>query len=138
MTWLLDTNVISEIRKGPSCDPNVALWYDTVAAHDLHLSVLVLGEVRKGVERLRPREPARAQALQRWLEDVAAAFAIRILPIGREVAECWGVMATIRTFPVIDGLLAATAKVHGLVLVTRNARDVAGLGAEVLDPFAMS
>lgn len=136
MTWLLDTNVISEIRKGPRCDPNVARWYGGVAAADLHLSVLVLGELRKGVEQLRSREPARAEVLQRWLEEVGAAFAARILPVGREIAECWGTMSAIRPVPVIDGLLAATAKVHGLVLVTRNTRDVAGLGAEVLDPFA--
>ena len=135
MTWLLDTHVISEIRKGPRCDPNVARWYDGVEAADLHLSVLVLGELRKGIERLRPREPVRAEALHRWLDDVAAAFAARILPVGREIAECWGMMAAIRPVPVTDGLLAATAKVHGLVLVTRNTRDVAGLGAEVLDPF---
>ena len=135
MTWLLDTNVISEIRKGPHCDPNVAQWYECVEAADLYLSVLVLGELRKAIERLRPREPLRAETLSRWLDDVAAAFAARILPVGREIAECWGMMAAIRPVPVTDGLLAATAKVHGLVLVTRNTRDVAGLGAEVLDPF---
>ncbi len=81
----------------------------------------VLDELRKGIERLRPREPLRAETLSRWLDDVT---------------ECWGMMAATRPVPVTDGFLAATAKVHGLVLVTRNTRGVAGLGAEVLDPFA--
>lgn len=94
-----------------------------------------MGELRKGIEQLRPREPVRAETLQRWLDEVATAFASRILPVGREIAECWGAMAAIRPVPVTDGPLAATAKVHGLVLATRNMRDVAGLGAEVLDPF---
>ena len=135
MSWLLDTNIISEVRKGAACHPNVASWYAAVDAGDLYLSVLVLAELRKGIEQLRPREPARASVLERWLADVAGGFAARILPIDREVADCWGRMAAIRPVPVIDGLLAATAKVHGLVLVTRNGRDVEGLGAETLNPF---
>ena len=135
MSWLLDTNIISEVRKGARCDPKVAGWYEQVAAADLYLSVLVLGELRKGIELLRPREGDRAADLESWLAAVVDGFAGRILPVGREIADCWGAMAAIRPIPVIDGLLAATAKVHRLVLVTRNARDVAGLGAEVLDPF---
>ena len=95
-----------------------------------YLSVLVLAELRKGIELLRRREPGRASTLERWLADVGDGFAGRILPVGREVADCWGRMAAIRPVPVIDGLLAATAKVHRLVLVTRNTRHVDGLGAE--------
>jgi predicted nucleic acid-binding protein len=136
VTWLLDTNAISEVRKGPRCDANVARWYDSVEAADLHLSVLVLGELRKGIEQLRPRGPLRAEMLNRWLDDVAVAFAARILPVSREIADCWGMMAAVRPAPVTNGLLAATARVHGLVLVTRNTRAVAGLGAEVFDPLA--
>jgi predicted nucleic acid-binding protein len=110
-------------------------WYAAVEAGDLYLSVLVLAELRKGIEQLRHREPARASALERWLADVGDGFAGRILPIDREVADCWGRMAAMRPVPAIDGLLAATAKVHGLVLVSRSSRHVEGLGAEALNPF---
>lgn len=135
MSWLLDTNIISEVRKGAARDPNVGAWYEAVEAGDLFLSVLVLAELRKGIEQLRRREPGRAATLERWLADVDVGFAGRILPVDREVADSWGRMAAMRPVPVIDGLLAATAKVHRLVLVTRNSRHVEGLGAEVLNPF---
>jgi predicted nucleic acid-binding protein len=135
LTFLVDTNVISEMRKASRCNPNVAAWYATVADEDLYLSVLVAGEIRDGIERLRVRDPRRASALENWLADVCMAFGDRVLPIDQAVAEEWGRMSAIRPVPVIDGLLAATAKVHGLTLVTRNAGDVVGLGAAVLNPF---
>jgi predicted nucleic acid-binding protein len=135
VTWLIDTNVISEVRKGDRCHPGVAEWYRRVEAKELYLSVLVLGEIRKGVEAARKRDPAKAASLARWLEGLPARFPDRILPVDQEVAQTWGTMAAIRPLPAIDGLLAATAKVHRLTLVTRNKAHVTGLGAEVLDPF---
>lgn len=135
MTYLIDTNVISEVRKGARCDPHVAGWYASIDDESLYLSVLVLGEIRNGIERARRREPARAKALEAWLSDVRDAFAERVLPIGRDIADEWGRMNAKRPVPVIDGLLAATAKVHGLILVTRNVSDIRGLGADALDPF---
>ena len=95
----------------------------------------MLGEIRKGVELARPRDAGRALALERWLGDVEAAFDGRVLGIDNAVSDQWGRMSAIRPLPVIDGLLAATALTHGLTLVTRNDRDVAGLGAMVLNPF---
>ncbi|MSO93054.1 MAG: type II toxin-antitoxin system VapC family toxin [Rhodospirillales bacterium] len=138
MSYLIDTNVISEVRKGARCDPHVAAWYESIDDESLYLSVLVLGEIRSGVERARRRDPARAKALDTWLSDVRDAFAERVLPIDRDIADEWGRMSAQRPVPVIDSLLAATAKVHGLTLVTRNVADVAGLGADVLDPFEPS
>ncbi len=135
MTFLLDTNVISEVRKGARCDVNVATWYAAIDPQDLYLSVLTLGEIRKGIERAMRRDPARGQALERWFTDVQAAFANRLLAVDREIADNWGRMAALRTLPIVDGLLAATAKVHGLTLATRNVSDVAGLGAMVVNPF---
>jgi predicted nucleic acid-binding protein len=135
MTWLVDTNIISEVRKGPRCHPGVAAWWARVEDADLFLSTLTLGEIRKGVEAVHPRDPARAAALEIWLGDVAGAFGPRLLGIDARVADAWGRMAAKRTVPVVDGLLAATASVHGLVLVTRNTADVEGLGAAVLNPF---
>lgn len=135
MSYLIDTNIISEVRKGDRCNSNVAAWYDSIEDSDLYLSVLVLGEIRRGIELARPRDPAKAQALEVWLAAVGNAFGERILPIAKEVADEWGRMASSRSIPVIEGLLVATAKVHRMTLVTRNESDVAGLGAKVLNPF---
>lgn len=135
MSFLIDTNVISEIRKGNRCDPGVAAWWADVAEDDLWLSALVLGEIRKGVELARRRDPQKAAALEAWLGEVVAGFADRVLPVDAAVAEEWGRMNAIRPVPVIDALLAATAKANGLTLVTRNEADVAGIGVEVLNPF---
>lgn len=136
MTWLVDTNVISEVRKGPSCHPAVAAWWAGVNDPDLFLSVLTLGETRKGVEGVRPRDPAKAAALEAWLAEVVETFGPRVLGVDLPAAETWGLMSAARSAPVTDALLAVTASVHGLVLVTRNVADVEGLGARVLDPFA--
>ncbi len=135
MTWLVDTNVVSEIRKGRRCHPAVAVWWAGVAESDLFLSVLTLGEIGRGVEAVRPRDPAKAAVLEAWLASLVPAFGPRILPVDATVATVWGRIAAIRSVPVVDALLAATALVHGLTLVTRNGADVAGLGARVLDPF---
>ena len=133
--FLIDTNVISEWRKGTRCDANVASWFASIDADDLYLSVMVLGEIRKGIEGLRSRDPLQARALDTWLARVDKAFGDRILPIDGEVADGWGRLNAIRPISVVDGLLAATAKIHQLTLVTRNESDVAGLGATVLNPF---
>ena len=135
MSFLIDTNIISEVRKGDRCDANVAAWYASIDDADLYLSVLVLGEIRKGIELARPRDPEKAEALEAWLTEVNAAFGDRVFPIDRAVTDEWGRMNALRPLPVIDGLLAATTKVHRMTLVTRNIADVAGLGARVVNPF---
>ena len=134
--FLLDTNIISEVRKGERCDPRVAAWFAGVRDTDLFISVLVTGEIRRGVERLRGRDPHRAEALERWLEALFAAYADRVLPVDARVADAWGRLGAARPVPVIDGLLAATARVHDMTLVvTRDTADVDGLGVPVLNPF---
>ena len=138
MSYLIDTNIISEVRKGDRCDPNVSAWYASITDDDLFLSALVLGEVRKGVELARQRDRAKAAALESWLREVTAAFEGRVLGIDNAVSDQWGRISAIRPIPVIDGLLAATALTNGLTLVTRNDRDTAGLGARVLNPFRSS
>jgi predicted nucleic acid-binding protein len=135
VSYLIDTIIISEVRKGVRCHPSVARWWAGVDDDQLFLSVLVVGEIRRGVETSRRRAPEKAAALEQWLDDLRSAFAERVLPVTDDVAETWGRMNAIRTVPVVDGLLAATAKVHGLALVTRNMADVAGLGAELINPF---
>ena len=136
MTLLLDTNVVSELRKGARANARLRAWLEGVPADDLHLSVLVIGELRRGVELVRRKDARRAAALDRWLVRVAGDYAARILPVDGRVAEEWGRLTAVRPGSVIDTLMAATALVHGLVLVTRNVRDVAWTGVRYLDPFA--
>lgn len=135
MNFLIDTNVISEIRKGERCDRNVAAWYESTDAGLLYLSVLVTGEIRRGIELARRHDAHRAEIFEGWLADLVNAFRQRILPIDRSVADEWGRLSAIRTVPAVDGLLAATARVHGMSLATRNEAHLAGLGAQVLNPF---
>jgi len=113
----------------------VAAWWRTVDDSQLYLSMLVLGEIRSGIERARRHDPVKARTLERWLTDLDIAFGDRVLGIDRSIAAEWGRMSTVRPIAVVDGLLAATARTHGLTLVTRNAADVTGLGATVLNPF---
>jgi toxin FitB len=135
MSFLVDTNVIAEIRKGARCDPKVAAWFATVEDSDLFLSALVLGEIRRGIELARARDPSKADALQAWLESVAAGFGDRVLSVDAAVSDQWGRMSAMRPIPVVDGLLGATAKVHDLTLVTSNDSDIRGLGVRTLNPF---
>jgi toxin FitB len=135
MSYLIDTNIISEVRKGDRCDPHVSAWYASIDDDDLFLSALVLGEIRKGVELARSRDPDKALTLGRWLGQVEDAFGSRVLGIDNAVADLWGRMTAVRPIPIIDGLLAATAAANDLTLVTRNDRDIAGLGVAVLNPF---
>ncbi len=133
--YLIDTNVISEIRKGIRCDTKVAAWFRQVRDDDLYLSVLVIGEIRQGIERVRARDPSQARALEDWLEELLAGFAERILKIDNRVAQTWGRLSPLGSFPVVDALLAATALTHGLTLVTRNLNDVERSGVRCLNPF---
>lgn len=135
MSFLIDTNVLSEVRKGWRCDPNVAAWFASVDDGRVYVSVLALGEIRRGIEMLMRRDAAQATALQHWLNRVNADFRDRLLPVDSAVADEWGRLSAIRTVPIVDGLLAATARVYGMTFVTRNIADVVGLGASVLNPF---
>jgi toxin FitB len=134
VTYLLDTNVVSELRKARP-DPGVQTWVDNEAGDALYLSVLVLGEVRQGVERLRGREPAQAAALEWWLTSLEEGFSERILAIDRAIAHAWGRLSATGSLPAVDGLMAATALVHGLVVVTRDTAPFERVGVPWLDPW---
>ena len=135
MSLLLDTNVLSELRKGRRADPRVAKWFAGIPEEEIHLSVLVVGELRRGIERVRARDARQAGALETWLRQVLRDHAERILPVDSRVAEEWGRLTAMRSGSVIDTLMAATAQVFGLVLVTRNVKDVAWTGVSCLNPF---
>jgi predicted nucleic acid-binding protein len=133
--YLIDTNVISELRRREP-EPRVVEWFQQRPAAQLYLSVLTLGEIRRGVERLEAGE--RQQALRTWLEqELPGFFSGRLLPIDEAIAQRWGhLMAQMgRPLPAIDSLLAATAMEHNLVLVTRNLKDVAGLPVALANPW---
>ena len=135
MSFLLDTNIVAEVRKQRP-QAAVKAWFDSADAAQLYLSVLVLGEVNQGVARLRRRDPRQAAAYAAWLERLRSAFSDRLLTITEAIALDWGRLNAARPLPVVDGLLAATSRVHGLTLVTRNVADFAGVDVAVLNPFA--
>jgi toxin FitB len=134
--FLLDTNVISELRKGPRAKASVIAWATSVIDEQHFISVLTLGEIRKGIELIRRRDAAQVLALEQWLHQIEVNFADRIVPLTQNVADQWGRLAAVRPLPVVDGLLAATALTHSLTFATRNAADVRHTGVSVLDPFA--
>ena len=133
--FLLDTNVISELRKGERANQNVRSWFAELADEEIFLSVLTIGEIRRGIESIRRRDPDAATALDSWLARIVEAHRDRIIGIDRAIAEEWGRLNVPNPLPVVDGLLAATARVTGLTLATRNVADVESAGVEVLDPF---
>jgi len=135
VSFLLDTNVVSEIRK-QSPDPGVASWFASVPADRLFLSVLVVGEIRQGIERLARRDQAQAEVFERWLSQLVDTYADRLVPITERVAQTWGRLNVPDPLPVVDGLMAATALVHDWTLVTRNASDIRSIGVRLLDPFS--
>ena len=137
MGFLIDTNILSELRKGERGDQQVRSWYAGISASDIHVSVIVLGEIRRGAELLRRRDAVAAASLDAWLSALRASLGNRLLPVSDEVADRWGQLGIPDPIPVADGLLAATALVHDLILVTRNTRDVERSGARLLNPFEL-
>jgi predicted nucleic acid-binding protein len=134
--FLIDTNVISELIKATPA-PEVAAWVDTTDEQLFYLSVLTLGEIRRGIVLL-PQSKRRTR-LEAWLSgDLLMRFAGRILDIDQEIADRWGHLSGAggATIPVIDGLLAATAIHHNLTLVTRNTKDMARTGVALFNPWS--
>lgn len=136
MSLLLDTNVVSELRKGARADARVRSWFAAVDEAEVYLSVLVIGELRRGVENVRRKDAAQCHALERWLQRLTRQHADRILPVDRRVADQWGRLSSLRGVSPVDTLMAATAHVHEMTLVTRNVRDVEWTGVPCLNPFA--
>jgi predicted nucleic acid-binding protein len=135
LKFLLDKNIISEIRKRDRAHPNVARWVARTPVEEIGMSVLVLAEIRHVIELMRRNDPEQAKSLDRWFSHMRARLEDRVLPIDEPVAEAWALLGFPDPLPLIDGLLAAAAKVHGLTLVTRNVADVAVVGVSLLDPF---
>jgi len=132
---LLDTNIISELRREQRADFGLLAWFMAESEEEMFLSVITFGEVRKGIERLRLRDPSQAHALELWLGCLGKQFAGMLLPITPEISDRWGRMQGLRPLPIVDSLLRATAMEHDLTLVTRTESDFASLGIRVLNLF---
>jgi toxin FitB len=131
--YLLDTNVISELRR-PRPHGAVVAWLEGVADHDLHLSAVTLGELQAGVEITREQDPERASQIESWIDQVAQTW--NILPLDGRTFRVWAKLMHRRSDDLLaDALIAATALTHHLLIVTRNVRDFASLGVEALNPF---
>lgn len=134
--YLIDTNVLGEIRKGPQrAQPEVYQWWLGMRDQELFLSVMTLGEIRKGIDRLGSRDVSQTLALEQWLDEVKQTFRERVIEVSLAVAERWGRLQAIRSLPEMDALLAASVMEYDLTLVTRNEADFNGLGIRVLNPF---
>jgi predicted nucleic acid-binding protein len=134
--FLLDTNIISEIRKRERADPSVTRWVLRTPIEEIGTSVIVLAEIRHRIELKRRRDPEQAKSLDRWFAQMRSGLGDRVLPIDEPIADAWALLGIPNPLPLIDGLLAATAKVHDLTLVTRNVADLARAGVKILDPFS--
>ena len=134
MGYLLDTNILSETRKTRP-DSGVLAFLSAADARGLFLSVLTLGELRKGVAAKRRTDPVAADRLGAWVDGIETTFADRVLPVDAATARRWGELSASRSIPVIDTLIAATAISRGLTLVTRNTRDVKATSVPLVDPW---
>lgn len=134
MAYLLDTCVISELRR-TTCNAGVSAWMSSIDPDDAFLSVITLGEIRRGIELRRLKDVKTAGALERWLRGLESHYAARVLPITADVADRWGRLSPNQPLPVSDGLIAATALENKLTVVTRNTTDFQRSGVNTLNPF---
>jgi predicted nucleic acid-binding protein len=134
LRYLLDTNVLSETRR-KSPDPHVVSFLSSADSSAFFLSVLTIGELRKGIAMRQQSDAVAASQLNSWVDGLQAQFSKRILGIDIPTAKLWGSLSAQRPRPVIDTLLAATAMTHDLILVTRNIRDVEDIGVRLLNPW---
>ncbi|MCB1125345.1 MAG: type II toxin-antitoxin system VapC family toxin [Verrucomicrobiae bacterium] len=134
---LLDTNILSELRKAARCNPGVRTWIESADPDGLFVSVLVLGEIRQGIERIKQRDARQATTLERWLQRLSTQFEDRILGVDKRVADQWGRMGLRQPVPTLNALIAATAMVHDLIVVSRDESGYRNTGARLLNPFSM-
>lgn len=134
--FLVDTNVISELRKGQNANAGVLAFWRSVDGEALYIAVQTMGEIRRGVENIRQRgDGAQAARLESWLDLVATGYADRILSFDLECAQVWGKLMSPHPQHPIDKQIAAIALIHDLTVVTRNVSDFKGLGVAVINPF---
>ena len=135
MNYLIDTNVLTELRKRDRANAHVVDWFHKRDASELFLSVLTIGELRRGVERVRRRDPSSALALDKWLDQTVRGFRDRIIGVDRGIAQRWGRLGIPDPVPDVDGLIAATALERDLVVVSRNTKHISVTTARHINPF---
>jgi predicted nucleic acid-binding protein len=135
MNILVDTNVISELRRGRNAHSSVATWFAAIAPESIFTSVIVLGEIRRGIELVSRRDRPQAEALTRWYETVRERLGDRVLVIDEIVMTMWARISAPDVLPAYDGLIAATALLHGMTVATRNTRDYRRTGVQVVNPW---
>jgi toxin FitB len=136
--YLLDTNVVSELRKGDRVNAGLFDWYRRRDKKEIFLSIITVAEIRRGIALLRRRDPIQAAILDRWSEKLQSEFdrVGHLLSLRSVEAQAWGELMALRPLPILDAFLAATARTHGLTLVTRNESDFTGLPVELENPFS--
>ncbi|ANH09146.1 MULTISPECIES: type II toxin-antitoxin system VapC family toxin [Shinella] len=130
--YLVDTNIVSEARRGA---PQAVSWLRSIDPLSVHLSALTLGEIMRGITLKQKSDPKAAAHLAEWLRKLRRDHGDRILPVTDQISVEWGRIAAIRPRGDVDGLIAATAIVHDLILVTRNVKDFEDTGAAVINPW---
>ena len=135
MSFVLDTNVISELRRGIRGDRRVGEWHAGYLPEDFFLSVITTGEIRKGIEASKRKDSIKALVYERWLHALELEFNERILPVTAEIADLWGRLLVRSNISPLDGLIAATAAQYGLTVATRNTADFQRCGVDYINPF---
>ena len=135
MNVLVDTNVISELRRGRNAASRVLTWFAAMPAENIFTSVIVLGEIRRGIELLARRDKPQAETLEQWYRSIRERLSNRVLVVDEPVMTLWAKITVPNILPAYDGLIAATALLHGLIVATRNAEDYRGTGVEVINPW---
>jgi predicted nucleic acid-binding protein len=135
MNVLVDTNVISELKRGRNAAPRVVTWFAALAPQNVFTSVIVLGEIRRGIELIARRDRAQAEALEQWYTLVRERLGNRVLDVDEPVMSLWARISVPDMLPAYDGLIAATAMLHGLIVATRNTEDYRRAGAHVVNPW---
>lgn len=139
MSFLLDTNVVSELRKKSRCHPSVAAWQDAIQGEQIFISAISMMEIKAGVIAARRKNPEFSNILNQWYEmQVKPAFHKRVIPVDLAVSECCSVFLSQRTRPLADALIAATAHVHSLTLATRNVADFSDMEIDLINPWEWS
>ena len=136
MSILVDTNVVSELKRGRNAAPAVTAWFATMPAEQIFTSVVVLGEVRRGIELIARCDKAQAEMLERWYASMRQQLGTRVLPVDEPVMMMWSRISVPDPLPAYDGLIAATALVNNMTVATRNTADFRRVGVTVVDPWS--
>jgi predicted nucleic acid-binding protein len=132
---LVDTNVISELKRGRNAAANVVAWFAAMPVHNVFTSVVVLGEIRRGIELVARRDKLQADVLERWYSTMRRRLGDRVIGVDEPVMTAWSKITVPDMLPAYDGLIAATALVHGMTIATRNTADYRRAGIAVIDPW---